>query len=325
MTEQVLRALRVLIKVHLNEEYTSAEVISSLEGVIDHLEMLIAKHAPKKYSIEYICTNVFSKAKWFDVPAYAAYCRVNLQLGTKHLSFLLNEIKAHPQQSQNYAIKNSFNFIHDTLHDLRVFANFLHQRVDSNYMFFDGAKNAYQESWQLFGFAKALYYSTCTSANPLRGHHNQSHAASAFVLRQALEVKFERIVGVVTFDKNGSEPRLKHGFHYEFAKSNPAFFDFKTLNFELVRTVYDWCSHVVHNAIQPLAWQMPYAFKICQGLYESGELGPDGGWSIHGGVRVLDVGEMQSSFAKYLLEHYDHGVWCFFFKKPEAADFSNTV
>jgi hypothetical protein len=325
MAEQVLRALRALIKVHLNEDFTPEEVVASLEGVIEHLEVLIAKHAPKKYSDDYISANVFSKAKWFDTPAYAAYCKVNLQLGTNHLKFLLDEIKESPPESLNSKIKDRFNFLHDTLHDLRGFANFLHRRVDKDYTFFDGGKNAIQESRDLFGFAQALYYSTCAPTNPLQRFHNQSHAASAFVLRQALEVKFERIMGVVAFDKNGSEPKLKHGFHYEFAKSNPGFFDFQNLSFVLVKRVYDWCSYVVHNAIQPLAWQMPYAFKICRGLYETGDLGPNGGWSIYGGVRVLNAGEMQNSFARYLLDHYDHGVWCFYFKKPEAADFSAAV
>tara|TARA_Y100000780_G_scaffold231541_1_gene257343 strand:- start:8277 stop:8981 length:705 start_codon:yes stop_codon:yes gene_type:complete len=231
-------------------------------------------------------------------------------------------MKESPQEELHVKIKDGFSFVHDTLHDLRGFANFLHQRVDKDYTFFDGGKNAYQETVNLFRFAQALYYSTCSPKNPLRVYHNESHAASAFVLRQALEAKFERMVGVTAWDKNGNEPRLKHGFHYEFAKENPKFFDFQSLNFELVKRVYDWCSYVVHNAIQPLAWQMPYAFKICRGLYESGDLGPNGGWSRYGGVRVLNVGEMQSSFAKYLLENYDHGRWCFYFKKPEAADFS---
>tara|TARA_R100001143_G_scaffold49388_2_gene44352 strand:+ start:1473 stop:2450 length:978 start_codon:yes stop_codon:yes gene_type:complete len=322
MAEQVLQALRELIKVHLNEDFTPEEVIDSLDGVVEHLEGLVARHAPKKYSEDYISANVFSKANWLDVSAYAAYCKVNLQLGTEHLKLLINDMKESPQEELHVKIKDGFSFVHDTLHDLRGFANFLHQRVDKDYTFFDGGKNAYQETVNLFRFAQALYYSTCSPKNPLRVYHNESHAASAFVLRQALEAKFERMVGVTAWDKNGNEPRLKHGFHYEFAKENPKFFDFQSLNFELVKRVYDWCSYVVHNAIQPLAWQMPYAFKICRGLYESGDLGPNGGWSRYGGVRVLNVGEMQSSFAKYLLENYDHGRWCFYFKKPEAADFS---
>lgn len=322
MAEEVLCTLRNLIKIHLKESYDTAELIQSLETTISHLEWLVNRHASKKYSDDYLSSLCFSKAKWFDTPTYNAYCKVNLKLGTTHLKHLLSEIKERPIAEIESTIADYQPFLHDTLHDLRPFATFLESKKNKNYVFFEGAKSATSESWALYDFAKSLYYATCDHKNPLSRFHKESHAASAFVLRQALEVKFERIIGVTAFDLNGNEPKLKHGFHYEFAKKHSELFDFQDLKFDLVKRVYDWCSHVVHNALQPLAWQMPYAFDICHGLYASGDYGPNGGWSIHGGVRVFDIGEMQSNFSKYLLDNYDHGVWCFYFRKPEAADFS---
>lgn len=322
MAEEVLCTLRQLHKLILNESYCPTELLENLEKTEKHIDWLAAKNAPKKYSDDYISSNCFSKAIWFDTTAYKAFCRVNLQLGAKHFKKLVQEIKAQPSENLEKAISKTWPFLHDTLHDLRPFANFLESSKNKDYVFFEGGKSARAESWALYDFSKALYFNTRDIENPLKHHHKESHAASAFVLRQALEVKFERVIGVTAFDKNGSEPRLKHGFHYEFAKKHPELFDFQNLKFELVKRVYDWCSHVVHNALQPLAWQMPYAFEICHGLYASGEHGPGGGWSIHGGVRVLDVCEMQCKFSQYLLDNYDHGLWCFYFRKPEAADFS---
>jgi hypothetical protein len=322
LAEEVLCTLRHIHKIILNQSYCPEEFLEDLEKTASHINWLVSMNAPKKYSDEYISSNCFSKASWFDNSAYKAFCRVHLQLGADHFTKLVKEIKKEHLKNPDDAISRLWPFLHDTIHDLRPFANFLEGARNKDYFFFEGGKSARAESWALYNFSKALHYSTRDVENPLKHHHKESHAASAFVLRQALELKFERIVGVSAYDKGGGEPKLKHGFHYEFAKKHPGLLDFQGLKFELVKRVYDWCSHIVHNALQPLAWQMPYAFEICKGLFASGDFGPNGGWSIHGGVRVMDVSEMQSMFSQYLLNNYDHGIWCFYFRKPEAADFS---
>jgi len=140
------------------------------------------------------------------------------------------------------------------------------------------------------------------------------------MLRQALEAKFERIVQVIPYNTSGDTPKLKHDFHYSFIKTNVARFQFTSVNFSLLEHIYQWCNVIVHSAVQPFAWQVPYAQETCSGLFASGPSRVrGGGWSIHGGVRILDKDSMQEAFAKHFCNSYDHGVWCIEYGEPEAV------
>lgn len=322
MIKPVQQVLQCLHKIHTNDLFKVDELLEALDGVITHLDDLVSKHADKKYLDDYLASQCFSKAEFFNDAEFTAFSRVNLQLGVKYFKRISSEFKSEAHEGFKAKLKTRNNLLFDLMDDIRPFANYLEQRENPQYTFFEGSKASASESWALYDFSRTLYYGTTSHENPLQKFHRESHVASAFALRQALEVKFERIVGVKLYDRKGGEPRLRHGFHYDFVKAHMELFDFQGLEFDLVRKIYDWCSYIVHNACQPYIWQMPYAYEICHKLFVPGDYGPNGGWSIHGGVRVLDVGKMQTCFAKYLLDNYDHGTWCFVFVKPEAADFS---
>jgi len=325
MTESVTKALQALHKIHLKEPFEADETIKSLKGVATHLDWLVSRHASKKYEDEYLTSQCFSKKEWFNNTEYSAYSRVQLQLATRYFKKLVLELDSEEPANVGRKLELYENLIHDLLHDIRPYANHLETRKDKSYCFFEGGKSPFPQSFALYIFSKKLYYGTISERDILPGFHQESHVASAFMLRQALEVKFERIIGVTVFDRTGGHPKLKHGFHYDFAKDNKDLFDFQSLKFQLIKRIYDWCSHIVHKALQPLAWQMPYAYEICDQLFSSGDYGPNGGWSIYGGVRVLNTADMQTRFAEYLLNKYDHGIWCFYFREPEAADFTKQL
>ena len=160
--------------------------------------------------------------------------------------------------------------------------------------------------------------------NLLHGYHKESQVAAVFVLRQALELKFERILGVVLFDKNGATPKLRHGVHLDFIIKNIDIFDFPEFDFTLLSDVYNWCSGVVHKGFQPLIWQVPYAHELCNGLFDWGDLNRNGGMSCDGGVRILDVDEMRQKYLSHFFSIQEKGYWGIYFDKPEASDFSAT-
>jgi hypothetical protein len=169
-------------------------------------------------------------------------------------------------------------------------------------------------AWEIFQSARLIQ---------AQGIHKNIHLdqkssqiASIFLLRQAMEVKFSRLIGVYFHDINGGTPRLKHDFHYKFIEDHIRFYDFKFVDFTLLQKIYDWCNVIVHGAFQPLPWQVAYAMQICAGLFMDGE--HEGGWSMYGGIVVNDKAAMQQAFCGYFAASYDHGFWSTRFLEIEA-------
>lgn len=66
-----------------------------------------------------------------------------------------------------------------------------------------------------------------------------------------MELKFERLISVYFLNPNGLPPKYRHGFHYEFIKDHANLYEFKDVDFNVLRTIYNWCSFVVHVGAQP--------------------------------------------------------------------------
>lgn len=74
------------------------------------------------------------------------------------------------------------------------------------------------------------------------------------------------------------------------------------------------------EAVQPLAWQLPYALEVTEGLFKDGPQTRSGkGWSMFGGVQIADVAAMQAAFASHFIASYDHGIWALDWHEPEAG------
>jgi hypothetical protein len=171
-------------------------------------------------------------------------------------------------------------------------------------------------SWEVFGIARGLAYQSTSQAGKL--DHKAAQIAAIAALRQALELRFERLISVYPMDKKGKPPRLKHGFHQDFIVANPGFFQPRDFGISDLRPVYDWCSEIVHQAYQPYAWQISWALELGGRLLRARTRTLPGAWSIADGVEIIDVQDMQAAFEAHFLESYDHGEWRMTRSRPEA-------
>jgi hypothetical protein len=171
---------------------------------------------------------------------------------------------------------------------------------------------------EVFRTSQQLAIQSAFYNQPFHIDHKVSQIASVFVLRQALEEKFFRLVGVEIYDRDGNSPRLRHMFHYDFILANPSYFDFKAVTFRDLRKVYEWCNDVVHRVYHPLAWEINYAHKICRGLFVPLKAEQNARWSINNSVEINNRDEMQSNFIRYFVDYYDHGIWAVEPVEPEA-------
>lgn len=292
----------------LERKDVRASADTCIEALVTHLHWLRSRHCRTNNKTEYLVSMVFRKHKRFHTDTeIVAYCRTHLTVATSQMEKLVIEMRAGEDKVSAKAMKQFAPLIYDYMHDLRPIVEHLEQQKNPKYIFFRGAKSYHPMAWQLFRGSCQLAYMTVNASHL---DHNVSHIAAVFMLRQAMEAKFERIIGVAITDKDLQTPRLRHGFHYDFVKDNLSYFQFSSVDFLHLEKIYQWCSNLIHKAVQPLAWQLPYAFDIVKGLFDSGEGAHIGSWSIHGGVRISNKAAMQMAFGDHFCRSYNHGIWC---------------
>ncbi|MEY9881200.1 hypothetical protein [Bradyrhizobium sp. USDA 329] len=296
---------------------------------VDHLAVLDRKHNGKSRSELYLIQNVFGRARLFKNEVETQqYCRCHLQVGVKELSKLYAHLKNSSGGIVTAASLATWaDTIRDYIFDLGDIVPFL-QRRQADYVYLIGFKNPTMHSWEVFRLARSLaYHSVFLRQNGFALDHKAAQIAAIAVLRQALELRFERLISVYPTDKKGKSPRLRHGFHQDFIVANPRFFQPQGFSIPNLRPVYDWCSEIVHQAYQPFAWQIAWALELSGRLLGARDAPPSEPWSVDNGVEIISVQEMQSDFEAHFLETYEHGEWKMTRRRPEALvrDWTNAM
>lgn len=305
-------------------------LIQELEKTLKYVKFILGIHVRKKYADSHMAPVCFDKNEFFSSDEFTRYCKVQLSLGVRFFELtvlaLREDLSSSTDEQKLNVVKCYSDCLMDYLFDFKRPIEFLQNKKDGTYIFFDGSKSYGSFSTHLYRFSKALSYVGKDQAEVVSSYHKEKQIAAAFVLRQSLEVKFERMVGVAFYDKYLKSPRLRHGFHYSFALANPELFSFPKFDFSLLNNIYDWCSTVVHRAYQPFMWQLNYAHELCDGFFDWGEMANGAGHTWVGGVRVLDVDAMRQEFIKFFYKEEENkkskSMWLVKFQDPEAADYS---
>lgn len=331
-SNNVSEIIRIVSDLNMGNDVQPERLIQELEKVLKYVKFILHTHVKKKYTDSHMAPICFDRSEFYSIDDFDRYCKVHLSLGVRFFEStvraLCEDLFSSADDQKQSVVKCYSECLMDYLFDLKRPIEFLQKKKDGAYMFFDGSKYYGAISTHLYRFSKALSYVGKDQAEVVSSYHKEKQIAAAFVLRQSLEVKFERMVGVEFYDRNLRSPRLRHGFHYSFALVNPKYFSFPKFDFSLLNNVYDWCSTVVHRAYQPFMWQLNYAHELCDGVFDWGEMANGAGHTWVGGVRVLDVDEMRQEFIKHFYKEEESkkskSTWIVRFQDPEAADYSTT-
>jgi len=291
----------------------------ALSDFADHLKWLASRHLKKPYSEEYLVDRCFAKTRALKTPSEVnSYCRPHLAAAINSFDELLKTMRGKSQKVSHATLKRCADIVTDYIFDLKEIAEHLERQKDPKYSFFKGGKNYGVHTFEVFRLSRQLAVQSAFRGMPFHVDHKTAQIASMFVLRQALEKRFERLIGVQIYNSSLQTPKLRHDFHYDFIAKHPAYFDFRAVNFSRLTRIYDWCSEVVHRAYQPLAWQIDFAHSICGRLFNPIPTPPGAGWSIHNSVKITNLSEMQSAFMKHFKDSYEHGNWILEAVEPEA-------
>jgi hypothetical protein len=298
---------------------TDSQADRAVQDFLNLLASLEAKHVRKSLSDEYLISNVFLRSKAFKADSeFSAFCRCNLVVAHREFKTLANRFRDPTTNKVELARMLPLkDIITDFVFDLIDIIPFL-ERKTVGFRYFRGGKAPDVHSWQLYGLSLQLAAQSATASAGPWFDHKCAQIAAIFVLRQAMELRFERIVGVSPLDSKHNRPKLRHGFHFRFILEHPRHFVYRGFDLSSLKPVYDWCSVIVHEGYQPYAWQSTWAHDIGGRILKSQSPQPGKGWDIANAVEVVDVDKMQSDFEEYFLTNYDHGSWQMTRVRPEA-------
>lgn len=300
---------------------TDAQADKAVSDLLAEVATLDIKHNRKKtIRQDQLTEQLFGRSRNFkDERAALPYLRYNLRAAHEELNRMVSELRGRNGGIVTAAALTQFCAIfNDYVFDLREILVPLQKNV-GGWTFFTGDKNSAVSSWEVYRLAHSLSIQSAWAPTGIFLDHKASQIASLAVLRQAMELRFERLIAVYPFDAKGKPPRLKHGFHHEFIIANPQFFNAGGFAIKELRHLYDWCSEIVHQAYQPYAWQIAMAMHRAGDLLQSRSTPPNTAWSIYNAVEVPDVPKMQDAFEQHFLSTYGHGSWRMTRAKPEAA------
>ncbi|MDE4618390.1 hypothetical protein [Sinorhizobium meliloti] len=295
-------------------------VDKAMSDLVTDIQSLDQSHnRGKTLSQDQLAEQVFRRDPKFKKDKEAVpYFRYQLRVATEELTNLDQEMRSKGGGSITVATFTQFSdMLTDYLFDLREILVFL-QRKATGWEFFDGGKNSTVTSWEVYLLARGLAFQSTYTGSGSPFDNKTAQIASVFALRQAMELRFERLIAVYPYDAKDTGPRLKHGFHHDFISSHPQFFSANGFRIKELRHLYDWCSEIVHQAYQPYAWQISMAMRRAGDLLHTRSAPANQAWSIFNAVTISDTEAMQGAYEDYFLSNYGHGVWRFLRDKPEA-------
>ena len=298
---------------------SDADTDRAVTDFIVHLAAIRDARKKKQWSERYLIDGVFSRARKFNSDAECQiYCRIHLRVAIEQLTALIDELRDPQTGALSFAALEAWKAtITDYIFDLASIVPYLQRKVPG-YVYLRGGKNATVHSWEVYQLAKGLAYQSAHWGKGSALDHKAAQIAAIGVLRQALELRFTRLIAVYPTNKKGKAPKLRHGFHQDFVVDNPAMFRAKGFSISDLRPMYDWCSEIVHLSYQPYAWQSSWALGLAGRLLGSRSAPQNAAWSIANAVEIDDVPAMQTAFEEHFLASYDHGAWQMSRERPEA-------
>ncbi|KAB0671698.1 hypothetical protein F6V30_03725 [Oryzomonas sagensis] len=300
-------------------EKTSEECLNDL---YDYLKELRTKHVKKNYlqNPAYLVGWLHTKNRVLKTEAEASgFCRAHLCVAEYCFGKLLEEISKTPEGHSEERIKSFKNMIHEYLHDLRPIVEYLEKKQEPAYSFFGGGK--FYGTWTLDSFRMCtnLFWTNAFEKNfvDIRAGLN----LSTFSLRQSLELKFRRILGVraITHKATGDEPKLKHDYFYKFIISETDHFKFYTPHITAIWKIYEWTNMTVHTGNIPRIWELQYAIEIVTPFFAPQPASSSGKWSIDSSVEIYDYQGLKDKFKALFHNKYTEAEWTIHFEKPEAV------
>ena len=177
--------------------------------------------------------------------------------------------------------------LHEALKAHLEYGRVLHEQAAHMLLDLYGAYGAWsrreEDPFEIYKGAEQIVYGTYSGL----AHADRAPYTPIAVLRTAIEIRLRSAFGIegyIDTSNNAFVPidlgRLldavsKHLSKIEFA-----------VDFHDIVKIYKWCNFYLHGGWRDFPWVVGFAVRFLRPLFANQNASPDGGWSIHGGIRM---------------------------------------
>ncbi|MGB7748665.1 MAG: hypothetical protein WBN75_15425 [Verrucomicrobiia bacterium] len=271
----------------------------------------------KAHKDDYLIGQIYKENVFFRTEdEYTQVCKCQAELAHRCLKSICEDIEKKPD-----IYPSRTKHIVDFIFDLAPFVDQIMKKKDPNFQFIAGGKSYSQNSIWMFREASNLFWSsTVTDKNLLS--HMSAVSLSVFALRQAVEVRFRRAIGIERIvDDNANDAKLRHDFMLEFFAENPDLVALKVGSMTNLTLIYKWTNYSIHTGSMPNMWEIQFALDYCSKLFEPDKPDPKKGWSIDSSIKIKNYDELKKRWEnKVNANATPVGQWHFIYmKKPDAV------
>ncbi|MBW3759502.1 hypothetical protein GL264_01505 [Aeromonas jandaei] len=301
------------------KKLSPSECLKNMESYLYNFRLKYLK-VNKRNNDEHIISTIYRDTLTFKTETeFNSYAKCQLNIAIEWFYFLVKEIKADKKILTRHRLQEYGEYIRNFLHDISFFIDFFERKDVPSFCFLDGFKNHQQRTAFIYQDARTAYWSALSHQNRLS--HNGGISASCYFLRQCLEVKFKRILGVhEIYDKNNQPLKIRHDFFPNFIKNNHQHFELFSVNITSVFKIYKWTNSTIHTSATPLIWEQWYALRYCEPFIYPTDKQHEQGYHLHGSVVIKNIETLWLKlYERVYLESQGKVYYCFSMTTPEAV------
>jgi len=271
----------------------------------------------KAHTDDYLIGQIYKENIFFRTEGeYTQLCKCQAELANRCLKSLSENVE---KKAEVYPSLRKH--IIDYIFDLAPYIDQIMKKNDPNYQFMEGIKSYSQNSIWMFREARNLFWSsTVTDKNPLS--HMSAVSLSVFALRQAIEIRFRRALGIwkIVDEANLSDAKLRHDFILDFVAKNPDLIELNIGSMTNLTAIYKWTNFSIHTGGMPKIWEIQFVLDYCRKVFEPDAPDPKKGWNINSSVKIKDYAELKMRWEAEVNGAFPNRKWDFFYlEKPEAV------
>lgn len=289
---------------------------SVLFSLLEYFKTVDSIANKKKFQDTYLIGCIYHDKRYLKNTEYVNFARAQLHLAVKSFGAFLSKIDA--DSLNHFQILKYKDKIIAYIFDMKPFVEFFERKFQPDFQLFVGFDVKVNTTLELFKTLEALFW--YPNINPKLLDQKATFNLLTFAIRQAIEVKFKRIFGIVDlYNKNYSGPKLRHDFFVNFVKEHLEYFETPKLPLQYVIKIYEWSNYTIHNAINPRIWEIQFAMDQLSPWFAvyTETFGSKTTSSAYGAVRIKKFEELKSKIFESI-DKIVNDTYCVVLRSPEA-------
>lgn len=146
-------------------------------------------------------------------------------------------------------------------------------------------------------------------------------SSTPFIIRQSLEYKIKRILGINYIESNGKPDKTLASVYFKALRNNLRFYKIKKFDFETIEKIYTWTHSYIHGGIRAKPWKTETALNYLEEFFYSGKTSQPNSWSLYAGIETEEenLDALKNNTCESLKKQLGQDIKIVWLSKPELA------